>query len=69
MITQRAFTTDNAVQEAMHILAETKPAYRWVCESCGMVHTGHLPSACDSCGSAHALVQDHDSPREMNSRW
>ena len=75
MIIQRAITTDtntashNAVQEAMHILSERKLAYRWVCEVCGMVHTGSVPGACDSCGSSNSLVQDQVFPREMNSRW
>lgn len=76
MMIQRAITTDTvtsshsaAVQEAMHILSERKPAYRWVCEVCGMLHTGSVPGACDSCGSSNSLVQDQASPREMNSRW
>ena len=76
MITQRAITTDTitarrsaAVQEAMHILSERKPAYRWVCEACGMLHTGSMPGACDCCGSSDSLVPDHDTPHEMNSRW
>ena len=76
MIQQRAITSDTitashnaAVQEAMHILSERKPAYRWVCEVCGMLHTGSVPGACDSCGSPDSLVQDQDFPREMNSRW
>lgn len=76
MIIQRAITTDTitsshnaAVQEAMHILSEKKPAYRWVCEVCGMLHTGSVPVACDCCGSSDSLVQDEASPREMNSRW
>jgi rubrerythrin len=76
MIIQRAITHTTitasrsaAVQEAMHILAETKPTHRWVCEVCGMLHTGSAPRACDCCGSADALVPDHDTPREINSRW
>ena len=76
MITQRTITSDTlssshsaAVQEAMHILSEKTLTYRWVCEVCGMLHSGSVPSACDCCGSADALVQDHDTPHEMNSRW
>lgn len=76
MIIQRPITNTTitasrsaAVQEAMHILSATKPVNRWVCEVCGMLHAGSAPHACDCCGSSDALVQDHDTPREMNSRW
>ena len=74
MIAQRRITTgtitDNsaAVQQAMHILSEKRPTYHWVCEVCGMLHTGPAPMACDSCGSSHAIVQDQYQRREMSSR-
>ncbi len=58
-----------AVQEAIRILAERPTVQRWVCEVCGMVHTGPAPQACNSCGVATALVQQADTHREMNSRW
>jgi rubrerythrin len=74
MITQRKITTgtitDNsaAVQEALHILSEQRPTYRWVCEVCGMLHTGSAPTACDSCGSPDAIVQEQSQRREMSGR-
>lgn len=42
-------------------------ASRWVCEVCGAVHLGQLPSACDACGvgSAH-LARDLDPRREIS---
>ncbi len=73
MITQRTSTsgtsTDNsaAVQEAIYILSEKRPIYHWVCEVCGMLHSGSIPTACDSCGSSHAIVPQQDQRREMSS--
>jgi rubrerythrin len=61
-----------AIQEAMRVLEQhhRKPTVqRWVCEVCGMIHTGSLPQACDSCGSDVSLVQLSDFRTEMNSRW
>ena len=74
MIAQRttAFVVQNdetAVQEAMRLLSQKTEVQRWVCEVCGMVHTGAAPGACDSCGVATALVQQADTRLEMNSRW
>ena len=76
MIAQKTTTTTSvakskgsAVQEAMDVLARTRVTVRrWVCEVCGMVHTGTEPDACESCG-ASALVQQADLHREMSSRW
>jgi rubrerythrin len=76
MIAQKTNTTRGvaksngaAVQEAMNVLARTRVTVRrWVCEVCGMVHTGTAPDACESCG-ATALVQQPDLHREMSSRW
>ena len=61
---------DAVVQEVMRLLStkQTTPQ-RWVCEVCGMIHTGVLPDACDSCGLATDLVQHPVEHREMNSRW
>ncbi len=39
--------------------------YRWECEVCGMVHTGLMPAACDSCGKKGSLVHLPDLHREM----
>ena len=76
MIAQRTITTTSvvqnsqtAVQEAMRLLVTRTTAQRWVCEVCGMTHTGSAPGACDSCGVATALVPQADTRREMNSRW
>jgi rubrerythrin len=57
-----------AVHEAMRILATRTAGRRWVCDSCGMIHTATAPVACDSCGSATTLLHA-DLPREMNSHW
>jgi rubrerythrin len=76
MIAQRTITTTSvvqnsqtAVQEAMRLLVTRTTAQRWVCEVCGMVHTGTTPHECDSCGTTTALVQQAELHREMNSRW
>jgi rubrerythrin len=76
MIAQRTKITGNTIQnndaavsEAMRLLATRPSIQRWVCEVCGMVHTGAAPGACDSCGASSALVQRPDSCREMNSHW
>lgn len=76
MIAQKTTTTrsvarsnDAAVQEAIELLTRTHvQVRRWVCEVCGMVHTGTAPDACDSCG-ASALIQQSDLHREMSSHW
>jgi rubrerythrin len=76
MIAQRTITTTSvvqnsqaAVQEAMRLLVTRTTPQRWVCEVCGMVHTGAAPHECDSCGTTTALVQQAELHREMNSRW
>ena len=75
MIAQRTSTTSvvqngqAAVQEAMRLLAARTTAQHWVCEVCGMVHTGAAPEECDSCGTTTALVLQPELHREMNSRW
>lgn len=59
----------NVVQEAMNVLAHSRVTVRrWVCEVCGMVHTGAAPHECESCGVS-ALVQQPDLHREMSSHW
>ena len=75
MIAQRTSTTSvvqngqAAVQEALRLLATRTTAHHWICEVCGMVHTGAAPIECDSCGATTALVQQAELHREMNSRW
>jgi rubrerythrin len=62
-----------AVQEAMRVLeqhqAKKTAAQRWVCEVCGMIHTGSAPETCNSCGNDSSLVQLTDFRREIGSRW
>lgn len=62
-----------AVQEAMRVLeqhqAKKTAVRRWVCEVCGMIHTGSAPETCDSCGNDSSLVQLTDFRREIGSRW
>jgi rubrerythrin len=62
-----------AVLEAMRVLEQHRSnktnVQRWVCEVCGMIHTGSVPEACDSCGSNVSLVQLPDFRTEINSHW
>jgi len=62
---------DAAVQAAVTLLARrpTTISYRWICECCGMVHTGSAPTRCDSCGKQVTLARETDLPREMGTRW
>jgi len=75
MIAQKSITTylspdhNAAVAEAMRLLSQQTTVQRWVCEVCGMVHTGSAPDACDSCGADNALRQQADTHREIHSRW
>ena len=74
MIAQR-MKTSNAVEtrdEKTVQAAVTQPSqnqalmlYRWECEVCGMVHTGPLPTSCDSCGKEGSLVHQPDLHQEM----
>ncbi len=71
--TQPATNHEAILQEAMFVLEQHHPrrtaVQRWVCEVCGMIHTGAAPQACDSCGNDVSLVQKADFHREMSSRW
>ncbi len=75
MIAQRMITENKiqqnkaAVHAAMRLLAQRTAPRQWVCEVCGMLHTGAAPDACDSCGVSMALVLHHNISREMNSHW
>ncbi len=78
MIAQRTKTNnvvvtsdDATVQAAVKLLTQKQKiaAYRWVCEVCGMIHTGAVPASCDSCGAgASSIVNQSDFRWEMNSR-
>jgi rubrerythrin len=79
MIAQRKLTNrvvvksdDAAVQAAVTLLTRrrlTAISYRWICECCGMVHTGSAPARCESCGKEVTLAREADLPREMGTRW
>ena len=75
MITPKAGinSKDATIQEAIKVLSQYQArktiVQRWVCEICGMIHTGVVPDACESCGAPTSLVQLAEWPREMNSRW
>ena len=61
-------TSDEAtVQAAVELLTRNRPVMlpRWECEVCGMVHTGPLPTTCDSCGKEGSLVHQPDMHLEM----
>lgn len=65
-------TSDDAtVRAAVKLLTSNQSAmvHRWACESCGMIHTGPLPTTCDSCGANASLAHQPDFRREINSRW
>jgi rubrerythrin len=59
------------VQAVMDLLSRrpTSLSSRWICETCGMIHTGPAPTSCESCGGSVSLAHPDDIPREMGSRW
>ena len=72
MIAQRKLTNkavvksdDAAVQAAVSLLTRrpTTISYRWICESCGMVHSGSAPARCESCGKEVPGSRIRPSPR------
>lgn len=74
MIAQRTKTNndvviskDAAVQAGVKAFLQDQAVfiYRWECEVCGMVHTGPMPAACDSCGKEGSLVHQPDLHQEM----
>jgi rubrerythrin len=78
MIAQRKHTneavemSDEATVQAAMKLLSRRPAllsYRWVCETCGMVHAGSAPASCESCGGLVELAHSDTICREMGSRW
>jgi rubrerythrin len=68
-----ASTTPKAIREAMAVVYEhetpLEEAQHWVCEVCGMPHSGESPAACDSCGRADALTLQPVEHRELFNRW
>lgn len=78
MIAQRKLTNDvvelsdeATVQAAVSLLSRqpTLLSQRWLCETCGMIHTGSMPDSCDSCGGSVALAHKDAVCREMGSHW
>ncbi|GAC1391336.1 MAG: hypothetical protein NVSMB38_11450 [Ktedonobacteraceae bacterium] len=66
-------TQGNAIQEATQIVKRynlTRPSVQqWICEVCGMVHSGSAPTTCDSCGITNAFIQQQEIRNEIGSRW
>ena len=76
MIAQRTKTNnavvtsnDAPVQTAVELFSQNRAImlYRWECKVCGMVHTGPMPAACDSCGKEGSLVHQPDLHQEMTA--
>ena len=69
--TNNAVVTSNeaTVQAAVTLLSQSRAVmlYRWECEVCGMVHTGPMPTSCDSCGKEGSLIHQPDLHQEMSS--
>lgn len=77
MVAQRIYTN-----EAVHMSEEAtvqtitqsfsrQPAlltYRWVCETCGMIHSGSAPTSCESCGNDLSHSHQNEIRCEMGSR-
>jgi rubrerythrin len=77
MIAQRTTSTtptvmngEETIQAVMTLFSQQHPAgaLRWDCDVCGMIHTGPLPLACESCGNG-ALSCQSVLHREMNNHW
>ena len=70
-ITNNAVVTSNdaTVQTAVNLFTQNRAImlYRWECEICGMVHTGSMPTRCDSCGKEGSLVHQPDLHQEMTA--
>ena len=60
---------DATVQTAVEPIPQNRAImlYRWECEVCGMVHTGLMPTECDSCGKEGSLVHQPDLHQEMTN--
>jgi rubrerythrin len=66
----REMDKEGTVQAVLALLSQRQPVSipRWVCDVCGMIHTGATPLACESCGN-ELLTQQSDLHCEMNSHW
>lgn len=66
-------TQGNALQEATQIVKRYEGMHtdvqHWSCEVCGMVHSGSMPSSCDSCGVTNAFISQQKMRNEIGSRW
>ncbi len=62
---------DATVRAAVKLLTSNSPTmtHRWTCETCGMLHTGPLPTSCDSCGASNSFTHQPNFRTEINSRW
>ena len=69
--TNNAVVTSNdaPVQTAVKLFSQNRAIilYRWECEVCGMVHTGTMPTSCESCGKEGSLVHQPDLHQEMTT--
>ncbi|HEY1351053.1 MAG TPA: hypothetical protein VGF67_15650 [Ktedonobacteraceae bacterium] len=61
---------EETIQAMMALFSQQHPAgaLRWDCNVCGMIHTGPLPLACESCGS-RSLSRQSTLHCEMNNHW
>ncbi len=61
------------MQEATQIVERYELArsgvQRWACEVCGMVHSGSVPTSCDSCGVTSAFTRQEETHSEIGVRW
>ncbi len=66
-------TQGNALREAAQVVQRYEgmrsAVQHWACEVCGMVHTGSIPTSCDSCGVTNAFSPRPDVRNEIGSRW
>jgi len=62
---------DVIVHAAVKLLTSNSSAmaHRWSCGTCGMIHTGPLPTSCDSCGADASIIHQPSFRSEINSRW
>ncbi len=76
MIIDRTPHTSNALNEAVKVLhhyetqsVSKQESHHWVCEICGLPHSGSAPSACDGCGRSDTLISSETPRAEMFRRW
>ena len=66
-------TQGNALQEAAQIVQRYEATHsevqHWACDVCGMVHSGSVPTSCDSCGVTDAFSPLQNVRNEIGSRW